>query len=293
MRPIRVIGLLVAAWILGGATPQVEARGSLKVTFTTSPAPTKQFAPNIAVVGWVQTQAGTFVKTVGQWVEIRQAALVAWRQIAGTTDIDAVSGASQNPDTKTLSLVWNLRDRQGNVVPDGTYTIRLELAESNATTVADNNEGTFTFVKGATPQTQTNLTSGGFTNVTIEFDPNAVTCNDGTVDAPEEKCDPAIRVDMPGACPTVCPTVDACMPQQLQGDATRCSAECVAAAPITTCVDGDGCCAPGCTEANDSDCVGGGPPVASGGCETSGSGAGGALAFAALGLGLLIRRRRR
>jgi uncharacterized protein (TIGR03382 family) len=265
----------------------------LKVTFTTSPAPTKTFAPNIAVVGWVQTQAGAFVKTVAQWVQVRQAALVSWRQLAGNNDADAVTGASQNPDTKTLTLVWNLHDRQGAVVPDGTYTIRLELAESNAAAPTDNNEGTFTFVKGATPQTQTNLTNGGFTNVTIEFDPNAVTCNDGTVDAPEEKCDPAIKDGMTGACPAACPVADACMPQTLQGDATKCTAECVAAAPITACVDGDGCCAPGCTEANDSDCAGGGPPTATGGCETSGSGAGGAIAFAAVGLGLLIRRRRR
>jgi uncharacterized protein (TIGR03382 family) len=296
MRPIRAIALIVAAWILGGATPEVEARGlSLKVTFTTSPTPTTTYSPKNVVAVWVVNQGGTFVKTIGQWVAVRQSSLVAWRTAAGTNDVDAVSGASRANHTLPLVVAWDLKDRQGNVVPDGTYTIRLEVSESNATTPTQNNEGTFTFVKGPTAQSQTGLSGNGFSNVSITYDPNATVCSDGLVDMPEEKCDRAITAGSPGACPTACPTTDACMPAQLQGDATLCSAECLVT-PITACVNGDGCCAPGCTTANDDDCAAGGPggtPETSGGCETSGSGAGGALAFGALGLALLIRRRRR
>lgn len=296
MRPIRAIALVVAAWILGGATPEVEARGpSLKVTFTTSPTPTTTYAPNNVVAVWVVNQGGTFVKTIGQWVAVRQSSLVAWRTAAGTTDVDAVSGPSRLNHTTPLTVAWDLKDRQGNVVPDGTYTIRLEVSESNATTTTQNNQGTFTFVKGPTAQNQPGLSNGGFTNVTITYNPNATVCSDGLVDMPEEKCDRSIAAGSTGACPTACPVTDACMPAQLQGDALQCTAECVVT-PITACVNDDGCCAAGCAAADDSDCAGGGPggtPEASGGCETSGSGAGGALAFGVLGLALLIRRRRR
>jgi len=272
----------------------VEARGSVKITFTTGPAPATTYAPNNVVAVWIEGPVGTYRKTLATWVAVRELSLVAWQQAkAGKNDVDVVSSASRTVDNAALTAIWNLKDYQGNVVPDGTYTIRLELAESNATQTTSNNEGTFTFVKGASPSTQPNLTNGGFTNVTIEFDPNKVTCADGTLDAPEEKCDFAIKAGMPGACPTACPVADACMPQKLQGDATTCSAECVDDTPITSCVSGDGCCAAGCTAANDSDCVDGGPPGTNGGCETSGSGTGGALAFGALGLGLLLRRRRR
>jgi len=299
MSPIRAIVLVVAAWILGGATPRVEARGSVKVTFTTTPvpAPNNTYSPSNAVAVWVQSAGGTFVKTIGQWVAIRQSSLVAWQVAAGPTDADAVSGASRTAHTQPLTVVWNLRDRQGNVVPDGTYTIRLELAESNATTAGQNNQGTFTFVKGPTAQTQTALTNGGYTNVSIEFNPNAIACNDGIVDAPEEKCDRAITAGATGACPATCAAADACQPVQLQGDPNLCTAECVAGPAITACVDGDGCCADGCSAADDSDCApggGDGSPSASGGCETGAGGAGGAtFAFGAAGLMLLIRRRRR
>jgi uncharacterized protein (TIGR03382 family) len=47
----------------------------------------------------------------------------------------------------------------------------MELADSNATTPAQNHQGTFTFVKGATAQMQSALSNGGFTNVSINIDP--------------------------------------------------------------------------------------------------------------------------
>ena len=297
MRPIRAIALAVAALVLGVATPEVEARGpSLKVTFTTTTTPTITYAPANVVAVWVQNLAGTFVKTIGQWVAVRQSSLVAWRAAAGTTDADAVSGASRNNHTQALTVAWDLKDRLGNVVPDGTYTIRLEASESNATAVGQNNQGTFTFVKGATVQTQTALSNGGFTNVTVLFNPNATVCNDGLAEAPEEKCDPKIAAGATGACPAACTATDACKPVELQGDALLCTAECVEGPAITECVGGDGCCADGCSAADDSDCgPGGGSPGATGGCATgSGSGgAGGALAFGGIGLALLLIRRRR
>jgi uncharacterized protein (TIGR03382 family) len=264
----------------------------VKVTFTRTPAPATTYAPANAVAVWIQDQAGAFVKTVGQWVDIRQQHLVAWQQAAGLNDTDADSGASRLDLVGPLTVIWNLRDRQGNVVPDGTYTIRLELAQDNSTQPGQNNQGTFTFIKGPAPQMQTGLTNGGFINVSIEFDPNAVACADGTVDGPEEKCDRAIAEGMPGACPATCAVEDACRPVQLQGDPMLCSAECVAGEPITACANGDGCCAEGCSAAEDNDCIDGGPPTPSGGCATGG-GAGSVLVFSALGLALLIRRRRR
>ena len=293
MRPIRAIALVVVAWILGAAPPPAEAQ-----------------AP--------------FVKTVGRWAQVRVQHLVSWRQGAGLNDVDAVTGPTRLNHTQPLTIAWNMQDRQGTVVPDGNYKVRMELAEANSLLPTQNNQGTFTFTKGPAPQNQTNLANGGFTNVSLNFNPatpsltitftttpvpapnnafspnNVVAvwiervtpCNNGVVDA-AEKCDPAIAEGAAGACPATCAAADACMPVQLQGDPLQCSAECVAGAPVTACLDGDGCCAPGCSEADDSDCTpGGGVPETSGGCET-GTGSGGAIAFGAFGLALLIRRRRR
>jgi uncharacterized protein (TIGR03382 family) len=148
-------------------------------------------------------------------------------------------------------------------------------------------------VKGPNPQLQSNLTNGGFTNVTIDYDPNRVSCGDGIVDAPET-CDFTVA----GSCvvnQTGCASADRCMPAVFQGSPMACTAECVPQA-ITSCIDNDGCCLDTCTEANDSDCIpgnmpGGGDPdeTVTGGCST---GPGGGLAmFALFGVFALARRK--
>jgi hypothetical protein len=77
-------------------------------------------------------------------------------------------------------------------------------------------------------------------------------CGDGVVERPVELC------DYGAGCPAAdtCPLNDFCGGYRLTGMADSCSAACVAD-PITACVSGDKCCAPGCTHANDSEC----PPI--------------------------------
>ncbi len=258
------------------------------VTYTTSPHG-GTFAPKNVVAAWVEDAAGNFVKTIDRWSATRTSHLVAWLAKAGNGDIDAVSGATRPDHTQTLTANWDFKNKAGQVVPDGTYTIRMELADSNSSTPGQNDQGTYTFVKNATAVKQSNVKSGGFT-ATIDYTPNAsATCNNGVLD-PGETCDP------PGTCPTSCAaSADACKPNVLVGTAAGCTAQCVEQ-DVTACANGDGCCPDGCTAENDSDCTasgsgsgsGGGGNI-SGGCDTGGN------APLLLGLllgGLLITRRR-
>ncbi|MFU8805862.1 MAG: CAP domain-containing protein, partial [Bradymonadaceae bacterium] len=61
-----------------------------------------------------------------------------------------------------------------------------------------------------------------------------------------EVCDP------PSSCPTSCPN-NACEVGTLLGSADECTARC-SYETITTCTNGDGCCAAGCSFENDDDC---------------------------------------
>ncbi len=67
-----------------------------------------------------------------------------------------------------------------------------------------------------------------------------------------ELCDTGIATGA-GSCPTVasCADSNACTTDTLSG--SDCLQQC-SNTPITTCVGGDGCCAPGCNGTNDSDC---------------------------------------
>ncbi|MFK7989375.1 MAG: FG-GAP-like repeat-containing protein [Sandaracinaceae bacterium] len=69
-------------------------------------------------------------------------------------------------------------------------------------------------------------------------------CGNGVTEG-TELCD--------GDCPTACDDGLTCTTDTLVGAASSCSVSC-SFAPITACVDGDGCCAPGCDATLDSDC---------------------------------------
>jgi len=70
------------------------------------------------------------------------------------------------------------------------------------------------------------------------------TCGNGTVES-GEICD--------GNCPATCEDNDRCTSGIRTGSPSACNVACTQQ-KILTCVGGDGCCAAGCTSANDSDC---------------------------------------
>lgn len=89
-------------------------------------------------------------------------------------------------------------------------------------------------------------------NATNDSDCSPV-CGNGVVES-GEGCDGA-------SCPTTCASDGlACTNDAVTGSAASCDARCAYAA-ITACTNGDGCCASGCTAANDNDCVAGVNPA--------------------------------
>ena len=270
----------------------VTASPKLTVSFRTA-AVGGTYTPKNVVAVWIEgptvgLNPGPFVKTIGRWASIERDRLVAWQQKAGIADADAVSGATRLDHQMLLSLEWDLKDKLGALIPDGTYTIRFETADSNNTSSAQNNQGTFTFVKGPAQQVQTNLTGGSvvpYTEVTIDYNPTAGECNNNIVD-PGETCDP------PGSCPVSCDqsATTVCAPALLVGNAATCTASCVITA-ITACTSGDECCPEGCTATEDQDCFE--DNSVSGGCAASDDSGGAIAGFVLFGAAVLAGARRR
>jgi hypothetical protein len=152
------------------AAPVPDARPSipevLDVAFDTT-ANSGQYAPKNIVAVWIERADGTFVKTIGRWAKTRRSHLVAWVQGSGD-DVDAVTGATRSSHNARLTAHWDFKDRSGNLVPDGAYVIRMELADSNSFLAAQNRQGTFALQKNGTASMQS--TSGsGFMNVVIDY----------------------------------------------------------------------------------------------------------------------------
>jgi hypothetical protein len=126
-----------------------------------------QYAPKNIVAVWIERADGSFVKTIGRWAGTRRSHLIAWEQGSGD-DVDAVSGATRSSHSTRLSVHWDFKDRSGALVPDGAYSIRMELADSNAFIPQQNRQGSFALQKNGSASMQS-TSGGGFMNVTIDY----------------------------------------------------------------------------------------------------------------------------
>ncbi|RMH44112.1 MAG: DUF2271 domain-containing protein, partial [Deltaproteobacteria bacterium] len=213
----RLFSIVLAVTALPTAA---AAQETLRVSFDTTPAG-GNYAPKNVLAVWIEDSGGNFVRTIGRWADRRIDHLVAWSAASGQ-DVDAVSGATRVDHSQRIEVTWDMVDFNGMPVPNGTYTIRMELADRNSTSPDQNNQGTFTFVRDGQPSTQ-NVAGGGFENVVIDYTGvDTALCGNGTLDE-GETCDP---ID---SCPTTCPdSGDECMVNTLVGSADTCTAECVA-----------------------------------------------------------------
>lgn len=139
----------------------------LTISFDTTPNG-GEYAPRNVVAVWAEDAGGAFVKTIGRWAAVRKNHLVAWTAAAGPLDADAVSGATRLDHAVRLTLQWDLTDLNDLPIADGSYTIRMELADQNSTLTAQNHQATFTFTKDGQAATQTGA-NGGFLNVSLDY----------------------------------------------------------------------------------------------------------------------------
>jgi hypothetical protein len=141
--------------------------GQLTVTATTLTT-NGTYAPKNVVAMWIQDSSGKFVKTMLILANARKAHLTNW--VTSTpvgNSIDAISGATQTSHGMR-TCIWNGTNASKLPVADGTYTVYMEMTESNSGTSV----GTFTFVKGPNAVTLTPVNLPNFININIAWTPS-------------------------------------------------------------------------------------------------------------------------
>ncbi len=144
------------------------------------------------VAGYVTTQNGTFIDTIGVHASNDSGYytyLWHWRSASGTSqpsDVapDALMGATRPfffvPDPVVFN--WDLRDKNGTLVPDGTYAVHIEICNYDK----ENRYGYFFFTKDGVGGTR-NVpdVASEFTSVSVVYTPpvNPDADNDGMLDA--------------------------------------------------------------------------------------------------------------
>lgn len=166
-RPNKLNWILMG--VLGAAIPASAGAQSATFTFDTTQTSQPVYAPRNIVAVWVERTNGTFVRTLAQWAATRKQYLLAWNASSKGNNVDAVTGATFAAHG-TRSVSWDLKDANKTLVPNGTYVIKMELTDHNATAVTTNNEASFNLTVGATPVNMT-TSGGGFNKVQIVYTP--------------------------------------------------------------------------------------------------------------------------
>ena len=147
--------------------------GVLSVSVTTSTA-NGSFAPKNIVAIWIQDSAGKFVKTMMILAGTRKADLTNW--VTSTpvgNSVDAATGATQSSHG-TRTCTWNATNASKVLVVDGTYTVKMEMTESNG----GGKVGTFTFDKGPNGVTLTPTSVPSLSNINIKWTPTSTALED-------------------------------------------------------------------------------------------------------------------
>jgi hypothetical protein len=132
--------------------------GTLTVSFM-SLGPGGRYAPRNCGAVWIEDASGKFVKTIERWTAIRERYLENWSMASGGWGFSIFGGSTgDNPDqvdvvsAGTLSRhqmhmsSWNMKNADGEVVPDGMYTVVVEVSEGTS------GVGRVEFVKGPMAQ---------------------------------------------------------------------------------------------------------------------------------------------
>lgn len=166
--PLFVISAQYIEQIPVAATP-----GVLTVTATESTAG-GNYAPRHLNAIWIQDNSGRFVKTLLSHAASFKYNLTNWERVtiafgSRVNTVDAIVGATRNV-YETHTCTWNGTDlaTPRAVVPDGTYTVHIELTDKNST----GNYASFTFVKGTNSVDLKPANQNGFSNVSIKWVPS-------------------------------------------------------------------------------------------------------------------------
>ena len=151
--------------------------GQLTVTATTLTT-NGTYAPKNVVAMWIQDSSGKFVKTMLILGSARKAHLTNWVTATPVgNSIDAITGATQSSHG-TRTCTWNATDALKKPVADGTYTVYMEMTESNTGTRV----GTFTFDKGPNAVTLTPVNLPNFININITWTPGPTSIKEVQMD---------------------------------------------------------------------------------------------------------------
>lgn len=130
------------------------------------------FAPKHVLAIWIENAEG-FVKSRLVRANNRKQYLYTWNAKSGGNDTDATTGATLTSHV-TVNTSWDCTDLDGNVLPDGEYTLYVEFTEKHAQGPITS----VTFTKGTEEVHLTPADEDNFINMMLDYIPEITTVPD-------------------------------------------------------------------------------------------------------------------
>ncbi|MFH0757601.1 MAG: DUF2271 domain-containing protein [Bacteroidota bacterium] len=164
MQSILLTGLFFIPGLLSGLNAQEPTGGEMTFTVRTVTA-NGNFSPKHVLAIWIEGSEG-FVKTRKVQADKRKQYLYTWNSKTGSNTVDAITGSTLSSH-QTHSVSWDCRDFNGNLVPDGTYTVYVEFTDQHAQGPIQ----TVSFAKGADSISLSPADEANFKDMELTFVP--------------------------------------------------------------------------------------------------------------------------
>lgn len=126
-----VIVVILFTGFSAGDNPKSTLISGGEVTFTVRTVTQNgTYAPKNVFVIWIEDADG-FVKTRKAMANQRKQYLYTWKAASNYNVVDAITGSTLTSH-QTHTVTWDCTDLDGNIVPDGDYTVWVEFTEKHA-----------------------------------------------------------------------------------------------------------------------------------------------------------------
>jgi hypothetical protein len=164
--------ILVCSLFLCNGILSAQTNGTFTLSLNTTS--TGGYSPKHLIAIWIENSNPTFIKTkLMQSSDGNLDHLGQWTSRTAKNIVDATTGATL-PSHGNVTVVWNGTDVNGTVVPDGTYTVWVEMAWASSLTTGKTYT-TFTFTKGLSVFHSAPADLTNFTGITLDWVPGTAT----------------------------------------------------------------------------------------------------------------------
>lgn len=163
---LSTIIVLLFAGFTGSDNPKSPLISGGELTFTVRTVTQNgTYAPKNVFVIWIEDADG-FVKTRKAMANQRKQYLYTWKDASNYNVVDAITGSTLTSH-QTHTVTWDCTDLDGNIVPDGDYTVWVEFTEKHA-------QGplySLSFTKGPDAQSISPADETYFKDIQLDFVP--------------------------------------------------------------------------------------------------------------------------